>query len=38
MRFEEDLYEPFYGGLQFSVQDNNGLHLIFWQPAWLKPG
>jgi ankyrin repeat protein len=38
VRFEEDLYEPFYGGLQFSIQDNNGLHLIFWQPAWLKPG
>jgi ankyrin repeat protein len=37
VRFEEDLYEPFYGGLQFSIQDNNGLHLIFWQPAWLRP-
>jgi len=37
VRFEEDLYEPFYGGLQFSIQDNNGLHLIFWQPAWLAP-
>jgi ankyrin repeat protein len=30
--FEEDLYEPFYGGRQFSVRDLNGLHLIFWQP------
>jgi ankyrin repeat protein len=38
VRFEEDLYEPFYGGRQFSVLDNNGLPLIFWQPAWLKPG
>jgi catechol 2,3-dioxygenase-like lactoylglutathione lyase family enzyme len=38
VRFQEDLYEPFYGGLQFSILDNNGLHLIFWQPAWLAPG
>jgi hypothetical protein len=38
VRFAEDLYEPFYGGLQFSIQDSNGLHLIFWQPAWLNPG
>lgn len=30
--FEEDLYEPFYGGQQFSVRDPNGLTLIFWQP------
>jgi catechol 2,3-dioxygenase-like lactoylglutathione lyase family enzyme len=37
VRFEEDLYEPFYGGLQFSIADNNGLHLIFWQPTWLAP-
>jgi ankyrin repeat protein/catechol 2,3-dioxygenase-like lactoylglutathione lyase family enzyme len=29
--FEEDLYEPFYGGRQFSIRDNNGLTLIFWQ-------
>ena len=33
VRFAEDLYEPFYGGRQFSVFDNNGLALIFWQPA-----
>jgi len=33
--FEEDLYEPFYGGRQFSIRDNNGLTLIFWQPEWL---
>jgi len=37
VRFEEDLYEPFYGGRQFSIQDNNGLELIFWQPEWLSP-
>ena len=35
--FEEDLYQPFYGGRQFSVRDVNGLHLIFWQPDWMKP-
>jgi ankyrin repeat protein/catechol 2,3-dioxygenase-like lactoylglutathione lyase family enzyme len=38
VRFEEDLYVPFYGGRQFSIQDNNGLRLIFWQPEWLSPG
>ena len=37
IRFQEDLYEPFYGGLQFSIADNNGLHLIFWQPPWFTP-
>jgi catechol 2,3-dioxygenase-like lactoylglutathione lyase family enzyme len=35
IRFEEDLYVPFYGGRQFSIQDPNGLMLIFWQPEWL---
>jgi ankyrin repeat protein len=35
VRFDEDLYEPFYGGRQFSIQDNNGLSLVFWQPPWL---
>jgi hypothetical protein len=30
--FEEDLYQPFYGGRQFSVRDLTGLQLIFWQP------
>jgi len=35
VRFEEDLYEPFYGGRQFSIADVNGLNLIFWQPPWL---
>ena len=37
IRFEEDLYTPFYGGRQFSIQDNNGLNQIFWQPEWLSP-
>jgi ankyrin repeat protein len=34
--FDEDLYVPFYGGRQFSIQDINGLSLIFWQPDWLS--
>ena len=38
VRFEEDLYTPFYGGRQFSIRDVNGLALIFWQPDWLAPG
>jgi uncharacterized glyoxalase superfamily protein PhnB len=29
----EDLYEPFYGGRQFSIRDLNGYILIFLQPA-----
>jgi len=37
VRFLEDLYEPFYGGRQFSIRDNNDLPLIFWQPTWLQP-
>jgi ankyrin repeat protein/catechol 2,3-dioxygenase-like lactoylglutathione lyase family enzyme len=37
VRFNEDLYVPFYGGRQFSIQDNNGLSLIFWQPDWFAP-
>jgi hypothetical protein len=37
VRFEEDLYTPFYGGRQFSIRDINGLALIFWQPEWLAP-
>lgn len=36
VRFDEDLYQPFYGGLQFSIRDLNELVLIFWQPAWLR--
>lgn len=35
IKFDEDLYTPFYGGRQFSIQDINGLSLIFWQPEWL---
>jgi len=31
IRFEEHVYEPFYGGRQFSISDINGLHLIFYQ-------
>lgn len=38
VRFEEDLYTPFYGGRQFGIRDINGLSLIFWQPEWLAPG
>jgi ankyrin repeat protein/catechol 2,3-dioxygenase-like lactoylglutathione lyase family enzyme len=37
VRFEEDLYTPFYGGRQFGIRDINGLSLIFWQPEWLAP-
>lgn len=37
VRFEEDLYAPFYGGQQFSIRDINGLSLVFWQPDWLQP-
>jgi len=29
--FEEDLHEPFYGGRQFSIRDNNGVTLVFRQ-------
>jgi ankyrin repeat protein len=32
VRFEEDLYTPFYGGRQFSIRDINDLALIFWDP------
>jgi ankyrin repeat protein/catechol 2,3-dioxygenase-like lactoylglutathione lyase family enzyme len=37
VRFDEDLYTPFYGGRQFSIRDINGLSLIFFQPEWLAP-
>jgi hypothetical protein len=33
LRFAEDLYEPFYGGRQFSITDLNGFDLIFHEPA-----
>ncbi|HEX4964696.1 MAG TPA: ankyrin repeat domain-containing protein [Thermoanaerobaculia bacterium] len=29
INFLEDLYDPFYGGRQFSVSDLNGLELVF---------
>lgn len=31
IEFVEDLYEPFYGGRQFSVRDLNGYTLVFLQ-------
>jgi uncharacterized glyoxalase superfamily protein PhnB len=27
----EELYEPFYGGRQFSIIDANGMELVFYQ-------
>ena len=27
--FTENLYEPFYGGKQFSIADPNGFELVF---------
>lgn len=32
LKFEEDLYAPFYGGRQFSIEDPNGLSLVFYEP------
>ena len=29
IQFLEDLYEPFYGGRQFSVRAPNGVELVF---------
>jgi len=37
LRFAEDLYTPFYGGRQFSLQNRNGVDLILWQSEWLVP-
>jgi catechol 2,3-dioxygenase-like lactoylglutathione lyase family enzyme len=31
MRFEEELYDPFYGGRQFSIRDPWGYTLIFYR-------
>ena len=28
--FEEELYDPFYGGRQFSIRDLNGYGLVFY--------
>jgi catechol 2,3-dioxygenase-like lactoylglutathione lyase family enzyme len=33
IEFEEELYDPFYGGRQFSIRDPDGYHLVFLQPA-----
>lgn len=31
VEFVEDIYDPFYGGRQFSIRDLNGYTLIFYQ-------
>jgi catechol 2,3-dioxygenase-like lactoylglutathione lyase family enzyme len=31
--FLEELYDPFYGGRQFSLRDLNGSELVFYQEA-----
>jgi ankyrin repeat protein/uncharacterized glyoxalase superfamily protein PhnB len=33
IEFEEDIYEPFYGGRQFGIRDLNGYILYFMQPG-----
>jgi catechol 2,3-dioxygenase-like lactoylglutathione lyase family enzyme len=33
LRFTEELYDPFYGGRQFSIEDPSGLSLVFYQPG-----
>ena len=35
LSFDEELYDPFYGGRQFSISDLNGVSVIFWHPQWL---
>jgi len=30
IEFEEDIYDPFYGGRQFGIRDLNGYSLIFY--------
>ena len=32
----EDIYNPFYGGRQFSIRDPYGYILIFLQPDWME--
>ena len=32
VRFDQDLYTPFYGGRQFDIEDPNGVSLHFLQP------
>ena len=34
--FDEELYQPFYGGRQFSISDLNGVSVIFWHPEWVN--
>jgi uncharacterized glyoxalase superfamily protein PhnB len=31
IEFVEDIYDPFYGGRQFSIRDPNGYGLLFYQ-------
>ena len=31
IEFEEDIYDPFYGGRQFSIRDLNGYALVFYK-------
>ncbi|HEV3197482.1 MAG TPA: ankyrin repeat domain-containing protein [Bryobacteraceae bacterium] len=31
IEFVEDIYDPFYGGRQFSIRDLNGYNLIFYE-------
>ena len=33
VRFTEDLYTPFYGGRQFSIEDPHGVTLVFYAPG-----
>jgi ankyrin repeat protein len=33
IRFDEELYDPFYGGRQFSMQDPQGYTLIFYRSS-----
>jgi ankyrin repeat protein len=35
--FDEDLYEPFYGGQQFSIRDPAGRQVVFYQSAASAP-
>ena len=30
IEFVEDIYDPFYGGRQFSIRDLNGYMLVFY--------
>jgi catechol 2,3-dioxygenase-like lactoylglutathione lyase family enzyme len=37
VRFSEDLYSPFYGGRQFSIDDPHGVTLVFYEPRTRNP-